>query len=292
MIRIVLLVFVLAVSTLLAHATEDCSKAKEIYSRGKDALNYSERKELFLQAVKLCPSYAEAHVNLADSYENLGDFDSAEKHYQEAVVQALRSPIPFIGLGEVYLKTGRYTLAAESYQKGLNIEAGNERLQAGLKVATERIKRGKAFFAAADMKKCLVEDEEFQLMCMCPGDQYSFLRKWICMPTLLFASGSTELSKEARRQLDEVGQVLKINELSGKSWLIIGHADTIGDQSRNKRLSKGRAEHVKKYLLDRHSLDPQRLKALSFGQDRPRGPNTTQEGRAENRRVEIVAEDL
>lgn len=292
MIRIVLLAFVVAVSSLLAHATEDCAKARETYNRGKDVLKYGERKELFLQAVKLCPSYAEAHVNLADSYENLGDFDSAEKHYQQAILLGLQRSIPFIGLGEVYLKTGRYTLAAESYQKGLNIEAGNERLQAGLKVATERINREKTFFAAADMKKCLLEDEEFQLMCLCPGDQYSFLRKWICMPTLSFASGSSELSKEATRQLDEVGQVLKIKELSGKSWLIIGHADVIGDQSRNKTLSKGRAERVKQYLVGRHSLDPQRLKVLSLGQDRPRGPNTTRLGRAENRRVEIVAEDF
>jgi len=292
MIRIVLLSLALFLLPLVAHAQEDCAKAKEIYNLGKDTLNYGERKELFLQAARLCPSYAEAHVNLADAFENLGDFDAAEKHYQEAVTQGLRSSVPFIGLGEVYLKTGRYTLALDSYEKGLKIEPGNERLQAGLKVASERIKQEKTFFEAARIKKCLAEDEEFHLMCMCPGDHYSFLRKWICMPVLQFASGSTALTKETARQLDEIGSVLKAKDLTGKNWLIIGHADTVGERSRNSRLSQGRAERVKQYLVRRHSLDPLRFKVLSFGQDRPRGPNTTEESRAENRRVEIVVEDL
>jgi len=71
----------------------------------------------------------------------------------------------------------------------------------------------------------------------------------------------------------------------------VGHADNMGEQSRNMKLSKNRAERVKRYLVERHAVDPKRLRVLCFGEDQPRGPNTTAESRNENRRVEIVMED-
>jgi outer membrane protein OmpA-like peptidoglycan-associated protein len=275
-----------------AFATTACDDAKEHYARGAKLLNFAERREAFAKAVELCPDYPEAHVNLADAYENLGDFDAAGKHYSQAIALGLQSPIPYIGLGEVYLRTGRYGLAKDCYAEGCNIEPGNERLQAGLKVAEERIKREKTFFPRAQITACLGEDEQFRLMCMCPGEHLSFLRKWICMPVVLFSSGSAELSKDALRQLDEVGEALKNKELVKRNWLIIGHADNIGIESRNKRLSKDRADKVKRYLADRHRIDPNRMRVLSFGGEQPRSANETPLGRTDNRRVEIVIEDL
>ena len=269
-----------------------CDEAKDHYAEGVKLINFSERKEAFAKAVELCPDYAEAHVNLADAYENLGDFDAAEKHYSQAIALGLQSPIPYIGLGEVYLRTGRYGLARDCYIKGLEIEPANERLLAGREIVEERMKREKAFFTCAQMTACLGEDEQFRLMCMCPADHYSFLRKWICMPVVLFPSGSAELSKEAQRQLNEVGEALKSKDLAQRSWLIIGHADNVGLESRNKRLSKNRAEQVKRYLVDRHGMDPNRMRILAFGSGHPRSANETPLGRTDNRRVEIVVEDL
>jgi outer membrane protein OmpA-like peptidoglycan-associated protein len=229
-------------------------------------------------------------VNLADAFEKLGEFELAEKHYYEAIALGLKSPIPFLGLGELFLKTGRYSLAVESFQKGVAIDSANEALQDGLKVATERIKREKVFFTSEQMKSCLVEDEQFRLMCMCPVDYYSFLRKWICMPVIAFSPGSANLTGEARRQLDAVAEVQKMKELDGWAWLITGHADSMGESNRNTRISKDRAESVKRYLVNRHAIDAQKLRVVFFGQDRPCGSNSSLEGRAENRRVEIVPE--
>ena len=268
-----------------------CDDAKEHYARGAKLLNFQERKDVFAKAVDLCPDYAEAHVNLADAYENLGDFDAAERHYAQAVALGLQSPIPYIGLGEVYLRTGRYGLAKDCYTKGCEIEPDNERLLAGQKIVEERMKREKSFFTRDHIRTCFSEDDQFRLMCMCPGDHHSFLRKWICMPALLFSPGSTELSKEVRHQLDEVGEALKNKDLSGVNWLVIGHADNMGEKSRNLQISKRRAERVKRYLVDRHGMDPNRLRTLCFGEDKPRYPNATAEKRSENRRVEIVLEN-
>ncbi len=122
-----------------------CDEARDHYARGVNLLSFPERKEAFAKAVELCPDYAEAHVNLADAYENLGDFDAAERHYAQAVSLGLQSPVPYIGLGEVYLRTGRYGLAKDYYAKGCNIEPGNERILAGQKIVDERLKREKFF---------------------------------------------------------------------------------------------------------------------------------------------------
>ncbi len=272
------------------YASTFCDEARDHYARGARLLSFSERKEAFTKAVELCPDYAEAHVNLADAYENLGDFDAAERHYAQAVSLGLQSPIPYIGLGEVYLRTGRYRLAKDYYAKGCNIEPDNERLLAGQKIVDERLKREKVFFTRAQIKACLSEDEQFRLMCMCPHDYQSFLRKWICMPVVLFSPGSTELSKEARRQLDEVGEAVS-KDLAGTSWSVIGHADNVGDKSRNMQLSKKRAERVKRYLVERHGIDSNRLRTLCFGEDKPRCQNSRAETRTENRRVEILLEN-
>lgn len=289
---VTLLGYLMAAPTSASPAAGACEEARERYARGSKLLNFSERREAFAKAVELCPDYAEAHVNLGDSYENLGDFDSAEKHYSQAVGLGLQSPAPFIGLGEVYLKTGRYGLAKESFAKGRVVEPSNERLQAGQKVADERIKREKAFFTRAQILACLGQDDEFRLMCMCPEEHHSLLRKWICMPVIYFLSGSAELSDDAVRQLDEVGESLKAKELARRKWLIIGHADNIGMKSRNISLSRNRADRVKHYLVERHGIDPSRMRVLAFGAERPRSVNETPVGRTDNRRVEIVVEDL
>ncbi len=112
------------------------------------------------------------------------------------------------------------------------------------------------------------------------------------MPVVPFSSGSVELSAEAKRQLNEVGEALKSKDLAQRNWLIIGHADNIGVESRNNRLSKNRAEQVKRYLVERHGMDTKRMRVLAFGAGQPRSANDTPLGRTDNRRVEIVIEDL
>jgi outer membrane protein OmpA-like peptidoglycan-associated protein len=269
---------------------DDCEKARGIYKQAIDLMNYEDRRGAFQRAVDLCPSYAEAHVNLADAFENLGKFDDAERHYLEAIRIRPGYYIPYIGLGEVYLKTGRFGLAKEAFVEGLAIRPDHERLQAGLKVVQERLKREKSLFTAAEIEACLTEDERFRLMCMCPTDDYEYLKKWICIPPVFFATGASYLSGNARRQLDHIGKALASETLTGKKWLIVGHADNIGDLKYNRKLSQRRAEAVKRYLVSRHGLSPESMRIKFFGQGFPRASNTSSGGRSENRRVEIVAD--
>ena len=69
---------------------------------------------------------------------------------------------------------------------------------------------------------------------------------------------------------------------------IEGHTDDAGDAAANKTLSEERAAAVKAYLVARHHVEPSRLAAQGFGESKPAAPNSTAEGRQQNRRVELV----
>jgi outer membrane protein OmpA-like peptidoglycan-associated protein len=66
-----------------------------------------------------------------------------------------------------------------------------------------------------------------------------------------------------------------------------GHTDDQGDDAYNKRLSQRRAEAVVAYLA-RKGVARDRLEPMGFGEERPKAPNASKEGRATNRRVELV----
>ena len=86
--------------------------------------------------------------------------------------------------------------------------------------------------------------------------------------------------------LEEVLSVLtKYPQLSTD---IHGHTDNDGDANFNRLLSQARAQAVVDWMT-LHSVTRDRMKAAGFGPDKPIAPNTTLEGRAKNRRVEIVA---
>jgi OOP family OmpA-OmpF porin len=67
-----------------------------------------------------------------------------------------------------------------------------------------------------------------------------------------------------------------------------GHTDNVGQAAANLTLSQQRATAVRDYLLKIGGIAAARLTAAGYGDTRPVAPNTTDEGRAQNRRVEIV----
>jgi outer membrane protein OmpA-like peptidoglycan-associated protein len=67
-----------------------------------------------------------------------------------------------------------------------------------------------------------------------------------------------------------------------------GHTDSYGSDEQNLQLSNQRAEAVKQYLLANSNLDASRVEAFGYGESKPIASNETTEGRAANRRVEVV----
>ena len=99
-----------------------------------------------------------------------------------------------------------------------------------------------------------------------------------------FRSNDAQLLPAAQTKLDEVAVALLTN---GRPVSIEGYTDSKGSQTRNIDLSQRRAESVRSYLITR-GLPAERVVAKGMGPDRPIADNTSAEGRANNRRVEIV----
>jgi outer membrane protein OmpA-like peptidoglycan-associated protein len=104
--------------------------------------------------------------------------------------------------------------------------------------------------------------------------------------SVLFASGKSMLLPSAQRSLDQVAAALRESD---RSVLIEGHTDARGSAPLNEALSQARALSVLEYLASR-DVPRERMRAQGLGPNRPVEDNRTAEGRANNRRVEIVLE--
>jgi len=70
--------------------------------------------------------------------------------------------------------------------------------------------------------------------------------------------------------------------------LIAGHTDSVGDDAYNQTLSEQRAQAVRQHLVEHHGIDGGRLKAKGYGESQPVAGNDSEDGRYQNRRVEVV----
>jgi outer membrane protein OmpA-like peptidoglycan-associated protein len=100
-----------------------------------------------------------------------------------------------------------------------------------------------------------------------------------------FAFNRYELTPEARASLDSLAS--QIRDRQNFVLEIEGFADRIGTDSYNNQLTQKRADAVRRYLAEQHNVPLFRMHILGFGEVRPVADNTTAEGRAQNRRVEI-----
>ena len=105
---------------------------------------------------------------------------------------------------------------------------------------------------------------------------------------ITFYTSSPELTPEARKSLDVVGNVFKTKTLAVYKFVIEGHADRRGDPEFNQRLSQARAEKVRDYLVQNHHIDKDRLSPVGMGTGHPL--NTKNPAAPENRRVTIITQ--
>lgn len=107
--------------------------------------------------------------------------------------------------------------------------------------------------------------------------------------TLFFDTGRAEVKQESQKKLIEIGKIL--NQLNNY-MRIEGHTDNVpikNDQfSSNWQLSCSRASNVTELLIDNAGIPPQKLSAVGYGEYRPVADNSTEEGKARNRRVNII----
>lgn len=104
--------------------------------------------------------------------------------------------------------------------------------------------------------------------------------------SVLFASNRAELTPEAQQKLGLVADTI-VPQAQNHDITVEGHTDSKGTPESNQVLSESRARVVMDFMISR-GVPPQSITSVGIGQNRPMTDNTTAEGRANNRRVEII----
>ncbi|HLV67267.1 MAG TPA: OmpA family protein [Polyangiaceae bacterium] len=152
-------------------------------------------------------------------------------------------------------------------------EANRTALEAERKARAEAEKRAAAAMASlAEIAK--VKEESRGVVITLSG-------------AVLFATGKHELLPIAAQKLDEVAKA--VMDQGFKAVIVEGHTDSRGNPQANEALSFRRAESVRSHLVSR-GIPPEKITARGLGSSRPVADNSTAEGRANNRRVEIIVE--
>ncbi len=113
-------------------------------------------------------------------------------------------------------------------------------------------------------------------------------KKKLVLRGVHFDFDKASLRPEGKPILDEAAKIL--NENPGVSVEVQGYTDGIGSQEYNLGLSERRADTVKDYLVGQ-GVSAGRLTTRGFGKEDPVATNDTEEGRAQNRRVELVPQN-
>ncbi len=103
-----------------------------------------------------------------------------------------------------------------------------------------------------------------------------------------FRPGSSQLDIESVRNIEELAERMKAGEFDGMEVLLVGFADSIGDQQLNTALAQDRANSVRNVLASAMPReDVARVRPISYGELLPLSCNETEAGRERNRRVEV-----
>jgi outer membrane protein OmpA-like peptidoglycan-associated protein len=123
---------------------------------------------------------------------------------------------------------------------------------------------------------------------LCPGKPVVKIEKVIDRMTLRV---NFDFNKSDIRE-SEVAELQKavrfIRKYPGAKVRLEGHTDSIDSEEYNQALSERRAEAVKNYLVKEEAAEKSKISTVGYGESRPVAPNDTEEGRAQNRRVEVL----
>ena len=108
---------------------------------------------------------------------------------------------------------------------------------------------------------------------------------WFSFDRLHFETGSARIQPESQEQIDNIAKILKA--YPQVNIKIGGYTDNVGQPASNLKLSQSRAEAVRN-AIQQQGIDASRLAAEGYGEQHPVADNATEEGRAQNRRIDVL----
>jgi chemotaxis protein MotB len=187
----------------------------------------------------------------------------------------------------------RLAKLGESFES-LTSESGQ--LKAGLQDAEQRLEELRKAKAAAEARAATFRTLVEKLRSMIDSGQIKVTirngRMLIALPNdVLFDSGKTAVKAEGKAAIAKIAQVL--TTIPDRRFLVVGHTDNVPIKTArfrsNWELSTARAVEVAQLLLT-GGMKPEVLGAAGYAEFDPAGPNDSAEGKAQNRRIEIVLE--
>ena len=218
-------------------------------------------------------------ASLQSNYENLkSSYDALEKNSSAAIAENSRQNRELLA----QLEEKEKTLAAE--------QARLEKLQRDLAARSQRIDE------LEDAKMNALKDAISKALTDFEGKGLTVEQRdgkvYVSMENkLLFNSGSWAVNADGRQAVNQLGSVLAQNP--DISVLIEGHTDNVpyggnGPLKDNWDLSTKRATAIVQILRENSNIDPQNLTAAGRGEYAPVATNDTAEGKAKNRRIEVI----
>ncbi|MBX3260473.1 MAG: OmpA family protein [Labilithrix sp.] len=227
----------------------------------------------------------------ADLFEARRALDAAERAFQRGDVEeaknlayiAHRKSIAVQAKAETARAVESKRVAIAEFQQFREAQAALtreelERAKGALTIAQQEAEAQRQARQAAEEKVIRIEGVQAQR-----SDKGLILT---ISGSVLFASGKNELLPAAKERLKEVAEALKDDP---RSLLVVGHTDAQGSDEANEKLSEARADAVRTYLVTEGIAD-ERIRSEGMGESQPVADNATSEGRANNRRVEIILE--
>jgi OmpA-OmpF porin, OOP family len=184
------------------------------------------------------------------------------------------------------------TVSANSIDRPAIVVAGRDATLSGKALTPQGTAEAKSIaeatfgvrkvIAALDMVKPIVAAPPPILQAAdCQAEFTATLKK----DKILFELASAKLAAAALPLLDDIISIAK--RCQSGTIEVAGHTDSSGDPADNLTLSKARSQSVVDYLV-KNAIDPARISATGYGDTRPIAPNNTEDGMAQNRRIEFI----
>lgn len=251
---------------------------------------HAEAVKMYTQAIMADRNYAEAYFRRAKAYlathksnamEALTDFDkaidldptNAEAYYERGLLHS------FI-LNNEHARDDMRTAA----------KLGHKGAQKWLTPETKEISSTKVAAVASREEAPKSSDVGEGVKSGEKERKYRNLGEYLSSkgePMIHFDFNMSTIKEQYYAILDEIAQVLT-EKIPAEGIVLAGHTDSTGTEKYNARLSLQRAKAVESYLTEKHGIPPARIIVKSYGESAPLATNETAEGRARNRRVELL----